>query len=149
MSYRLLGLGIVTLHACLLSACQACGPFRAAWYLIEGEPNKRTMYVNVLNEGMEAAKITAITLNASSDDLNTGWSHIGLRGKQTLEGGEFLVLPAAEFERRGEKFKGCKVPVRVAVQCEKFPGRNAWATVEGVMPNYLPTPWTQVGCPDE
>jgi len=139
------------------SGCATCGPFRAAWYLVEEDPGTSsesgsaspTMYVSVLYEGMGDVVVDMITLNPSKDDMEDGWS-FGSRVSplgRTMSGGRFVVLPTKKFKRGTEEFSGCRVPVHVAVQCfaEK---RSSWATVSGTMPNYLPKTWLGVTCED-
>jgi hypothetical protein len=130
----------VLLIACasLLSGCQSCGPFRAAWYLVNktGAEDLR-MYVTLLHEDKGPATISRIVLNPADDLGLTGWK---LDGTRTLSGGRLLILPAQSFKNGDKPFQGCRVPVRVAVQC-KDPNGISWATVSGTMPNYLPDNW--------
>jgi hypothetical protein len=136
MSARI-GLPVALVFSSLLGACQSCGQFRAAWYLVEGD-GKPEMRVAVLNESKTSKELSRVVLNPDSAAA-TGWKTFDNMSKQ-LAVGEILVLPGIPVEAGPKTSKSCRVPVSVAVQC-KGSDRVTWAAVSGTLPNYLPTDW--------
>lgn len=151
MMRRLLVRAFSSCGVLLLAACETCGPFRAAWYLSEDKDKHTNMYLTLLGEG-DRVKISAVVINPETDDLTTGWWY---PLAEEMPSGRFIVRPIKAFKMHesGEEisFSGCRVPTRIAVQCEA-PRRVSWAQIGGTLPNYLPPTWiddTRDECPND
>lgn len=111
-----------------------CPPFRAAWYLDKPEASVPTIYLALLNEGMQPMPLQRIVLNPTDAGAHGQVLYPNATAPpESLQPGRLLLV------NLDGKLDECHLPVAVRLQCgERLTEPQP---VSGRLPNYLHQRW--------